>query len=137
MPSGTPALLQVVYTAYREKRLADVLALFADDFRFTIHLPSGALPGAGVPHGKADTAKLLEGLIATYDFLAYEPGPIMVTGDQAAVRVRIRYRHKATGEVVETTLGHFWRVRDGKALQLDEYHDVQHVLSFLTKVAPG
>ena len=67
----------------------------------------------------------------------YEPGPIMVTGDQAAVRVRIRYRHKATGEVIETTLGHFWRIRDGKAAQLDEYHDVQHVLSFLTKVAPS
>ena len=61
----------------------------------------------------------------------------MVTGDQAAVRVRIRYRHKATGETIETTLGHFWRIREGKAAQLDEYHDVQHVVSFLTKVAPS
>jgi ketosteroid isomerase-like protein len=51
--------------------------------------------------------------------------------------VRIRYRHKATGEVIETTLGHFWRIRDDKAAQLDEYHDVQHVVSFLTKVAPS
>lgn len=135
MTPGTPALLQTIYAAYREKRLADVLANLADDFGFTIHLPSDALPGAGVPHGKADTATLLEGLIATYDFLLYEPGPIMVTGDQAAVRVRIRYRHKTTGEVIETTLGHFWRIRDGKAAQLDEYHDVQHVLSFLSKVA--
>jgi ketosteroid isomerase-like protein len=126
-----------MYTAYREKRLADVLANFTDDFRFTIHLPAESLPGAGTPHGKTDTAKLLEGLIATYDFLTYEPGPIMVTGDEAAVRVRIRYRHKATGEVIETTLGHFWRVRDGKAVQLDEYHDVQHVVSFLSKVAPS
>ena len=137
MATSTPALLQTIYTAYREKRLADVLALFTDDFQFTLHLPAESLPGAGAPHGKADTAKLLEGLIATYDFLMYEPGPIMVTGDQAAVRVRIRYRHKATGEVIETTLGHFWRIRADKAAQLDEYHDVQHVLSFLTKVAPS
>src|SRR5262245_53229292 len=137
MSVSTPALLQTIYSAYREKRLADVLALLDDDFRFTIHLPADALPGAATPHGKAATAKLLEGLIATYDFLLYEPGPIMVTGDQAAVRVRIRYRHKATAETIETTLGHFWRVRDGKAVQLDEYHDVQHVVSFLSKVAPG
>ena len=137
MSISTPALLQTIYTAYREKRPVDVLAHLADDFRFTIHLPADALPGAAVPHGKADTAKLLEGLIATYDFLTYEPGPIMVTGDEAAVRVRICYRHKATGQVIETTLGHFWRVRDGKAAQLDEYHDVQHVVSFLTKVAPS
>jgi ketosteroid isomerase-like protein len=134
MTAATPALLQTIYAAYREKRLADVLALLADDFRFTIHLPADALPGAGVPHDKAATATLLEGLIASYAFLAYEPGPIMVTGEEAAVRVRIRYRHKATGEAIETTLGHFWRVRDGKATQLDEYHDVQHVTSFLSKV---
>jgi ketosteroid isomerase-like protein len=134
-PTSIPALLQTIYTAYREKRVADALAHVADDFRLTIHLPADAMPGAGVPHGKADAARLLEGLIATYDFLMYEPGPIMVTGEEAAVRVRIRYRHKATGEVIETTLGHFWRVRDGKAVQLDEHHDVQGVLSFLSKVA--
>jgi hypothetical protein len=29
-----------------------------------------------------------------------------------------------------------WRIRADKAAQLDEYHDVQHVVSFLTKVAP-
>ena len=137
MPVNTTTLLQSLYAAYREKRLADVLANFTDDFRFTIHLPAESLPGAAEPHGKAETARLLGGLIATYDFLMYEPGPIMVTGDQAAVRVRIRYRHKATGEAIETTLGHFWRMRDGKAAQLDEYHDVQHVASFLSKVAPG
>ena len=137
MPGSTPALLQAIYTAYREKRLADVLALLTDDFQFTLHLPAESLPGAGAPHGKADTANLLDGLIAAYDFLMYEPGPIMVTGDQAAVRVRIRYRHKATGETIETTLGHFWRIRGGKAAQLDEYHDVEHVVSFLTKVGPS
>ena len=137
MATGTPALLQEIYAAYREQRLADALAHLTDDFRFTLHLPAEALPGAGTPHGKAETAKLFEGIIATYDFLMYEPGPIMVTGDQAAVRVRIRYRHKATEAIIETTLGHFWRVRDGKAAQLDEYHDVQHVLAFLDKVASG
>ena len=75
MPGSTPALLQSIYTAYREKRLADVLALLTDDFQFTLHLPAESLPGAGAPHGKADTAKLLEGLIATYDFLDVRAGP--------------------------------------------------------------
>ena len=58
MPGSTPALLQAIYTAYREKRLADVLALLTDDFQFTLHLPAESLPGAGAPHGKADTAKM-------------------------------------------------------------------------------
>ena len=49
MPTSTAALLQALYTAYREKRLADVLAHLSDDFRFTLHLPSDAMPGAGAP----------------------------------------------------------------------------------------
>jgi hypothetical protein len=52
MPGSTPALLQSIYTAYREKRLADVLALFADDFQFTLHLPTESLPGAGAPSAR-------------------------------------------------------------------------------------
>jgi ketosteroid isomerase-like protein len=137
MPTGTAALLQDLYAAYREKRLADVMARLTDDFRFTLHLPAESVPGAAAPHDKAETLEMFKGILAAYDILLYEPGPIMVTGDQAAVRVRIRYRHKATDAVIETTLGHFWRVRDGKAAQLDEYHNVQHVLSFLNKVASG
>lgn len=137
MPTEAAALLQALYVAYREKRLTDVAAHLADDFRFTLHLPADSLPGAATPHGKAEALKLFAGILAAYDILLYEPGPIMVTGDQAAVRVRIRYRHKATDAVIETTIGHFWRVRDGKVVQLDEYHNVQHVLSFLNKVASG
>ena len=104
MPTQIAAMLQSLYVAYREKRLADVAAQLADDFRFTMHLPADALP-----------AQIVQG----------------------AVRVRIRYRHKATDAVIETTIGHFWRVRDGKVVQLDEYHNVQHVLAFLHKVASG
>lgn len=135
MANDLPAVLQIIYTAYREKRLGDVMAHFADDFRFTLHLSAELVPGAGKPQDKVGTAKLLEGLMATYDFLVYEPGPISITGDGAKVHPRIHYRHKATGEEIETTLGHFWRFRDGKVVQLDEYHDVERVRFFLMKVA--
>jgi ketosteroid isomerase-like protein len=137
MPTQSTVLLQSLYAAYREQRLADVAPHLADDFRFTMHLPAGALPGAATPHGKAEALQLFEGIFAAYDILSYEPGPIMVTGEQAAVRVRVSFRHKATDAVIETTIGHFWRMRDGKVVQLDEYHNVQHVLSFLSKVASG
>jgi ketosteroid isomerase-like protein len=130
----TVTLLRYVYAAYRDKRLADVLARLTDDFVFTLHLPADAMPGAGVPQGKAETAKLLEGLMATYDFLAYEPGEILVSGDRAAIQPRIRYRHKVTGQVIETTLGHFWIMRGDKAAQLDEYHDVERVQAYLARV---
>jgi hypothetical protein len=41
----TTALLQAIYKAYREKRLADTLSYLGDDFRLVVHLPEDAMPG--------------------------------------------------------------------------------------------
>ena len=83
MSASTPALLQTIYTAYRES-VSPMCWRLTDDFHFTLHLPADALPGAGTPHGKADTCQAARRLIGTTSFLMYEPGPIMATGDQPA-----------------------------------------------------
>jgi len=130
---GTEELLRTMYSAYREKRLADALAHLADDFRFTLHLPRDAVPGAGAPVGKAEAAAMFQSFMDTYDFLAYEPGDITVSaeGDRAAASPAIRYRHKRSGNIIEARISHFWNFRDGKARSLDEYHDTARIQDFL------
>jgi ketosteroid isomerase-like protein len=128
-------LLQATYKAFREHRLADMLANFSDDFRMAVHLPEEAVPGGDKQRNKAETEELLEYFHTTYDVLAYDPGPIIVTGDQATVQPQVRYRDKRTGEVLEAKLVHTWRVADGKATRLEERHDVEKVLAFLKRVA--
>lgn len=136
MPSSSVELLNRIYALYREKRLDDVMALVADDFRFTVHLPSGSVPGAGVSHGKAATTAMLQAFMDSYKFLTYDPGPILAEGNLAASRPVIRYRHKGTGDIIETRLAHFWTLRDGVPISLDEYHDVANVQAYLTKLSP-
>jgi hypothetical protein len=41
----------------------------------------------------------------------------------------------ATDKVLETKLTHSWRVKNGKALELDERHDVEKIQAFLKGVA--
>jgi len=127
-------LLQTLYRAHREKRLADVLDLLDADFRYVVHLPEEALAGADKPRNKAETAELFQYLMETYDFLSYDPGPIIVTENQATAHPQIRFRHKKTGKLLETKLGHTWTVKGGKAVALDERHDVEKVLAFLKSV---
>ena len=138
MQSGSE-LLTAIYTAWREKRLADTLAFLTDDFRMTVHLPPGTIEGAGLPHDKAQTADLLGNFISTYDFLDYEPGDIDVSPDgaHATASPLIRYRHKESGQVIQTRLSHFWSLRGGQAASLDEYHDTARIQAFLSKVAAG
>ena len=126
-------MLSTIYTAYREKRLADALAHLADDFRFTLHLPKDAVPGAGIPVSKAEARAMFQYFMDAYDFLAYEPGDISVSPDKAGATASpaIRYRHKETGKVIEARISHFWSLRDGKAVTLDEYHNTARIMAFL------
>jgi ketosteroid isomerase-like protein len=131
----TASLLQAIYRAYRENRLADMLGYFGEDFRYVMHLPETAVPGGDAPRNKAETEAVLRYLQDTYDFLAYDPGPIIAADDKATVQPLVRVRDKRTGEVLETKLTHAWRVKDGKALELEEHHDLPKIEAFLKRVA--
>jgi ketosteroid isomerase-like protein len=137
MSSDTAVLLQAIYSAYREKRLADVVANFSDNFRFILHLPEDVVPGGDRPRNKAETAELMQSFIDAYDFLAFDPGPIIVVEDRATAQPHIRFRDKRTGKVLETKLSHAWRVAGGKATELEERHDVAKLKAFLKSVAEG
>jgi ketosteroid isomerase-like protein len=128
-------LLRAIYTAYREKRLADLMTLLDPEFRFVVHLPEAALPGGNKVRNLAETREILEHLIDTYEFVAYDPGPIIVSAGRATVQPQIRFRDKKSGKLLETQLSHAWRFKDGKASELEERHDVAKILAFLKSAA--
>jgi len=127
----TTTLLQAIYKAFREKRLAEVLSYLSDDFRLVVYLPEDAFPGGDRPRSKAETALLFQHFIDEYDFLGYDQGPNIVMPDSATSQPQIRYRHKKTGKVIETRLSHTWWIKDGKATALEERHDVPRVEAFI------
>jgi ketosteroid isomerase-like protein len=127
--------LQAIYRAYREKRLDEILQHLDEEFRFVVHLPEDALPGGDMARDKAQAAELAQQLMDSYDFLAYDPGPIIAAGNQVTAQPQIRFRDKKTGKVLETKLGHTWQVRDGKFIALDERHDVETIRAFFKSLA--
>jgi len=131
----TATLLQAIYKAYRENRIADMLGYLDEDFRYVVHLPEWVLPGGDKPRNKAETAATMEYLMATYDTLSYDPGPIIATDDTATVQPHIRIRDKQTGKELETKLAHTWHVRDGKAVELDERHEAEKVEAFFKSIS--
>ena len=100
----TTALLQAIYKAYREKRLADVLSHLADDSASSCICPRMRCPAATGHAARRRPRCCFMASSTTYDFLAYDPGPIIVTGERATAQPQIRYRHKKTGKVMETKL---------------------------------
>jgi hypothetical protein len=90
------ALLQNIYRCYREKRLADVVALLSDDFKFTAQLPDD-VDGGRRSRSRAETAILVHKFMEEYDILAFDTGPIIVTDNLASAQAQVKFRHKRTG----------------------------------------
>ncbi len=91
------ALLQNIYRCYREKRLADIVDLLSDDFKFLALLP-GDGDGDGRPRSRAEIALMAHKFMDQYDILAFDPGPIIVTNDVASAQVEVKFRHKKSGK---------------------------------------
>jgi ketosteroid isomerase-like protein len=128
-----PALLQNIYRCYREKRLADVVALLSDDFKFTAQLPDD-VDGGRRSRSRAETAILVHKFMEEYDILAFDTGPIIVTDNLASAQAQVKFRHKRTGKVLETRFIHDWRIADGKACELEQRHDLNQLKAYLRSV---
>ncbi len=119
----TATLLHAIYTAYREKRVDVLLGYLDDEFHWVVHLSEAAFPGGEKPRDKTETAATLKRIMESFDLLTYDPGPIIATDHTATVQPRIRIRDKQTDAILETQMVHTWRVKNGKAVALDETHN--------------
>jgi ketosteroid isomerase-like protein len=127
------ALLQNIYRSYREKRLAEIVNLLSDDFKFKAELPDD-LDGVTRARSRAELALMVHNFMEQYDILAFEPGPIVVTDNRASAEAEVKFRHKKSGKVLETRFLHDWTVADGKALELEQRHDLEQLRAFLKSV---
>ena len=125
------ALLEAIYCCYREKRLADMLDLFDDRFRLIVTLPDDIPGEEGRPRSKAEMALLTHKFQEDYDILEFEPADILVENDSASTTTRAKFRHRGTGNVLETVFRQQWRFADGKALELRQMHDLGELEAFL------
>jgi ketosteroid isomerase-like protein len=123
MATDTAALLQQIYAAWGEQRLDDVIKHLDENFLFVVHLPEDLTPASPDPRGREETLALLLRIKDVFDVLFYDHGPIIIAGGRAMVQPVVRYRHKASGEIIETKLSHAWQFVDDRAITLEERYD--------------
>ncbi len=119
-----------LYEAWRNGRLDVVLERLDEGIEHTIHIPPSVNPIGGSVHGRAATAERLAAIGRDYEILAFDNGEIVADGDEARTQVRLRYRHRQSGEVIETVSEHHWRLANGRVVAFEEFHDVEAVRAF-------
>lgn len=129
MPT-TQQTVATLYDLWRRGDLDAVIGTLAEDIEYTIHIPPSMNPVGGTVRGRAAAVERFEGIVRDYEILSFENGDILASGNEAATRVRMLYRHRPSGEVLETTSMHHWRIEDGRAVLLEEFHDIDTIQKF-------
>jgi ketosteroid isomerase-like protein len=128
--SSTREIIETVYDAWRRGDADTFFGLLDERVEHTIHIPRELHPEGGTTLGKAATAKRLATIAAVYEILAFDNGPILVDGEEASARVRFHYRHRDTGETLDTMGGQFWSLADGRIVRIEEYFDIDEIGAF-------
>jgi len=128
------SLLHEIYRCFREKRLADIVDRLSDDFKFKAELPHASPDERHRPRSRAEIALMAHQSMSQFDILRFEPGPITITGNVAFADTDVKFRHKKSGKVLETSFHHEWRIADGKACALEQRHDLAALTAFAESI---
>ena len=123
MSGNDVAAIRGIYEAFSAGDVGGVVARMspsivwneADNFAYSDHNPyvGHAAIGAGV-FGRIG---------AEWDGFTVVPDEFLDAGDTVVVLGRYRGTFQATGKPLDAQLAHVWRVRDGKAVQFQQYTD--------------
>jgi ketosteroid isomerase-like protein len=131
----TEMVITDIYDAWRGQDLDRLASYLPDDFCHVIYIPTDIHPLGGLSSGKRAAIERLGVIARDFDFLQFDTSELIIQKDRAGVEIPIRYRHRQTGAVLETTIANFWTLEEGWPVKLSEYHDISRIQAFTVKLA--
>ena len=101
------------------------------EFVYTIHNGRDASPLAGVYRGPDECRDLGYAMLAEFDYLNYEPAIVGVEDNIVRAQVNFRYRHRATGNIIEGSRRLVFEIKDDLIYRLDSYEDTLRLEAFM------
>ena len=124
------AVLEPLYGARdREAGVEAMLAICDPDVVLT---PGGLwLDDASVCRGREEVAEFFGRLADAFEDVHFEPVRFEERGASVAVLVRLEVRGRHSGISDSRTLGHLWRFRDGKAIEIRAFNEADDAFAAL------
>jgi ketosteroid isomerase-like protein len=131
MASKMEIIVGDIYDAWRAQDLEWLGSYLPEDFLHVVHIPQAVHSFGGLVQGKDATLARLRLITVLFDFLRFDTGDLMIHKDRAGAEIPVRYRHRATGTELHTTIANFWTFEDGWPVKLVEYHDISRIQAFV------
>ena len=112
-------LLETFYSGDVERALDRC----TDDIDFIANAPIDILPHMGHRHGKAEIREMWETIHARYSNMRYEVPIIVAEGDKVAANIRVFFKKRTNGRIVQFDIAAFYTLRDGRISEIREILD--------------
>ena len=99
------------------------LARCADDIVFTANAPVDLLPHMGRRQGKAAMREMWTAVHGRYSDMRYEVPILVAEGDKVAAHLRVFFRKRSNGRMVQFDIASFFTLRDGLVAEIREIID--------------
>jgi uncharacterized protein len=103
-----------------------------DDIDFIANAPIDILPHMGHRHGKAEMREMWTTIHSRYSNMRYEVPIIIAEGERVAANIRVFFKKRTNGRIVQFDIAAFYTLRDGRISEireiLDSFDLVQQVL---------
>ena len=104
----------------------------SDDVDFLTHAPIDLLPHLGHRRGKHEVGAMWRTIHARYSEMRHEIPFLAAEDDRVAASIRVFFRKRDNGRIVQFDLAAFYTLRDGRIVSiheiLDSFELVQQVL---------
>ena len=127
MTQTMETILGDIYDAWRAQDLDWLASYLPDDFYHVMHIPAGLYPEGGVCEGKHRVIERWRSVMPTFEVLRFDTSNLLLNKNSAAAEIGMQYRHRPSGEVLDTTKANFWSFEAGWPVKLTEYYDVASI----------
>lgn len=133
MWGNSSLMVRRLYNSWRNQDVTGVLACCTDDIVYTVNPSQPELRSLQVYRGRYEVSAYLHAVSWAWEFLELEPGSFRISADGECMRERIRFkaRHRATGNILESTKRHVWHSRGGLIARCDEFEDTGLIRAFM------
>jgi ketosteroid isomerase-like protein len=122
MPPQPIEIVQSVYADFARGDVAAIVERFHPEAQLIVHAPE-SIPYGGTRNGPEEIERWFGELAATVAIEQLEGETMIASGDQVAVRGIEAGRSTATGRCYRSGFVHFWQIRDGRVVRLDDFVD--------------
>jgi ketosteroid isomerase-like protein len=122
MSEQNKAIVAQAYNNFKTGDIEALLNLMSDDITWTLPEMEG-VPFAGKRTGRGAVADFFTAVNGSQEVVTFEPRELIAEGDKVVALGSYAWRVRANGREFGGDFAHAWTIRDGKAVDFQEYMD--------------